>query len=259
MAISSSCQTSCSSLFFVFPRLLSFLIEPANAPALDGGVAGFDVVPENEAEGGGSRKGTGDALRSRTCLFRHKPPYLYHGNFFLSPSRTPPLTLVQHFPHTILQRELSSIWQRTSKSTILEQIKHFFWPTVMSPRPSRFALAAAFCAFRAALRTAFAAASSRSTVLPTERTAQTVSLSRPARAKAKFFSLRFSFLNCFLLLELHRFEQVVTSSQQRSHFLRQVNGRLHDTHTFCGKLPLCTPRVMTRSGTLGKNRRRMAK
>lgn len=36
-------------------------------------------------------------------------------------------------------------------------------------------------------------------------------------------------------LRLHDLEQVVTSSQQRSHFLRHLNGRLQTTQTFSGK------------------------
>ena len=39
---------------------------------------------------------------------------------------------------------------------------------------------------------------------------------------------------------LHDLEQHVTSSQQRSHFLRQVNGRLQTTQILLGKCSLAT-------------------
>lgn len=43
------------------------------------------------------------------------------------------------------------------------------------------------------------------------------------------------------LAELHRFEQVVTSPQHRSHFLRHVNQRPHAPHIFCGRSCFLTP------------------
>ena len=43
-------------------------------------------------------------------------------------------------------------------------------------------------------------------------------------------------------LALQDFEQAVTSSQQRSHFLRHVNGRLHVTQILLGRFCLATLR-----------------
>lgn len=40
----------------------------------------------------------------------------------------------------------------------------------------------------------------------------------------------------FFLSELQRFEHVCTSSQHRSHFFLQVNGRWQTTHVFTGRL-----------------------
>jgi hypothetical protein len=45
-----------------------------------------------------------------------------------------------------------------------------------------------------------------------------------------------SFIDRLFALQL--FEQQVTSSHDRSHFFRHVNGRLHTTHIFSGKLDL---------------------
>jgi len=45
-----------------------------------------------------------------------------------------------------------------------------------------------------------------------------------------------SFIDRLFALQL--LEQQVTSSHERSHFFRHVNGRLHTTHIFSGKLDL---------------------
>jgi hypothetical protein len=41
-----------------------------------------------------------------------------------------------------------------------------------------------------------------------------------------------------LRLDAQRFEQYFTSGQLRSHFLRQVNGRSHTTHSLLGSWDL---------------------
>jgi hypothetical protein len=50
-----------------------------------------------------------------------------------------------------------------------------------------------------------------------------------------------STFNC-LRAALHDLLQVVTSSQQRSHFLRHVKGRLHTVQIFEGRFSFFTPR-----------------
>lgn len=49
-------------------------------------------------------------------------------------------------------------------------------------------------------------------------------------------------LFCFLRSALQRSLHVLTSSQQRSHTLRHVKGRLHTSHSFDGKFSFFTPR-----------------
>lgn len=49
-------------------------------------------------------------------------------------------------------------------------------------------------------------------------------------------------LFCFLRSALQRSLHVLTSSQQRSHTLRHVKGRLHTSHSFDGRFSFFTPR-----------------
>jgi hypothetical protein len=90
--------------------------------------------------------------------------------------------------------------------------------------PIRTARRLAFAAFFDALRAAFA---SYSKSLPSLRSSPSNEASEGSSPPDRFALLRAA---------LQDLEQVVTSSQQFSHFLRHVNGRLHTTQVFTGKL-----------------------
>ena len=105
--------------------------------------------------------------------------------------------------------------------------------------PARFARFAAFTAFFAALRASFLASRALASPSdafrdPPERASTSSSSSSSGPAEAPFSRLRAA---------LQLFEQVVTSSQHLSHFLRHVNGRSHTTHTFVGRFSFFTPRI----------------
>mmetsp|Transcript_14378 Transcript_14378/g.36378 ORF Transcript_14378/g.36378 Transcript_14378/m.36378 type:complete len:214 (-) Transcript_14378:29-670(-) len=156
---------------------------------------------------------------------------------------------------------LASTVQRTSRSTPLPQPSHGFWPADLSARPSRCARRSAFIAFFAAFRSARACASPASETSSAEDSppccvrppmsplggaarrrswrSSSASLSLPSTAPPSAASGLPPARRC----ALQRLEQVVTSSQQRSHFLRQVKGRSHTMHTLLGRFSFLTPRI----------------
>lgn len=138
-----------------------------------------------------------------------------------------------------------------SRSTDVEQRSQSFLPEMTLP--SRLARFSALAAFLAALRAAFASSSPSD---PSE--ASLMSSSDPCRRSSLLAAFR-----CFLRSVLQALLHVVTSSQQFSHceahrahdhtsirasderrfgisvvhaFFRHVNGRLHCSHVFTGKL-----------------------
>jgi hypothetical protein len=160
------------------------------------------------------------------------------------PSGTPPLYFFQQAPpHIIFQSLEASILHRIRTSHSFEHVSHGFLPTEASCMPVRNArffrwscffnlflsvLSACFCSLRVS-------GWSKSTKVFGGLTRSSSSSSCWPKPLA---TRRLALLLSVLHLLLH----VVTSSQQRSHFFRQVNGRLQVTQTL---LWTCLPRSRT--------------
>jgi hypothetical protein len=113
------------------------------------------------------------------------------------------------------------------------QVVHSFWPTDASAMPARTFRRSAFAAFFRAFRATLLLSSTEIDPLSTTAPDST-GPPLPRAFRATLANLRLS--------ELHRLEHVVISSQDRSHFFRQVNGRSQTTQTFCSTF---LPRSMT--------------
>ena len=104
----------------------------------------------------------------------------------------------------------------------------FFWPSVLGALPSRLARVRALAAFVASFL--------RSRSLADEPVLSSTSEGGgdfSSEAPSDFIARR---------AELQLFEQVPTSSQQRSHFFLHVKGRLHTAQTLLGRFSFFTPR-----------------